>query len=140
MLCSCIYTNNINRFRVTKECEVGEYVIPKDSFAMANLWGFMKDPAVWPEAEVFRPERFLEETEAGELRLVRHERFVPFGLGRRICMGMSLASDTLFIFMTTLVKSLKFDNPLHQPKPDPANFTDGFTVIPHPYYVNIKRR
>ena len=55
-------------------------------------------------------------------------------------MGMSLASDTFFIFMRTLVKSLRFDNPLHQPKPDPANFTDGFTVIPHPYYVNIKRR
>ena len=73
-------------------------------------------------------------TVTGDLRLVRH---VPFGLGRRICMGMSLASDTLFIFMTTLVKSLKFDNPLHQPKPDPANFTDDITVIPHPYYVNI---
>ena len=126
--------------RVTKEVEIEDCVIPKDCHAMANLWGFMKDPDVWPEAEMFRPERFLEETEAGELRLVRHERFVPFGLGRRICMGMSLATDSLFIFTTTLVKSLKFDNPLHQPKPDPANFTDGFTVIPHPYYVNIKRR
>ena len=125
---------------MTKEIHIGEHVIPKDSLAFGHLWGFMKDPEVWPEAEMFRPERFLEETEAGELRLVRHERFVPFGLGRRICMGMSLATDTLFIFMTTLVKSLKFDNSLHQPKPDPANFTDGFTVIPHPYYVNIKRR
>ena len=54
---------------------------------MANLWGFMKDPDVWPEAEMFRPERFLEESEAGELRLVRHERFVPLDMGRRICMG-----------------------------------------------------
>ena len=104
--------------RVTKEVEIEDCVIPKDCHAMANLWGFMKDPDVWPEAEMFRPERFLEETEAGELRLVRHERFVPFGLGRRICMGMSL-----FIFMTTL------------PKPDPTNFTDD--MILHPYYVNI---
>ena len=87
-----------------------------------------------------RVSKLSNTTVAGDLRLVRHERWVPLGLGRRICMGMSLASDTLFIFMTTLVKSLKFDNPLHQPKPDPANFTDGFTVIPHPYYVNIKRR
>ena len=81
-----------------------------------------------------RVSKLSNTTEAGDLRLVRH---VPFGLGRRICMGMSLASDTLFIFMTTLVKSLRFDNPLPQPKPDPANFTDDITVISHPYYVNI---
>ena len=124
---------------MTKECEVGEYVIPKDSYAMANLWGFMKDPAVWPEAEVFRPERFLEETEAG-LRLVRRDQFVPYGMGRRVCMGESLARDSLFIFMTTLVKNLRFDNPRSHPQPDPENYTDGFTIIPQPYYVNIKTR
>ena len=125
---------------MTKEIHIGEHVIPKDSLAFGHLWGFMKDPEVWPEAEMFRPERFLEETEAGELRLVRHERWVPFGMGRRICMGMTLATDTLFIFTATLLKNLKFDNPLSHSKPDPKNYSDGFTIIPHPYYVNIKRR
>ena len=124
---------------MTKEIHIGEHVIPKDSLAFGHLWGFMKDPEVWPEAEMFRPERFLEETEAG-LRLVRHERWVPFGMGRRICMGMTLATDTLFIFTATLLKNLKFDNPLSHSKPDPKNYSDGFMIIPHPYYVNINRR
>lgn len=126
--------------RVTKEVEIEDCVIPKDCHAMANLWGFMKDPDVWPEAEMFRPERFLEETEAGQLRLVRHEQWVPFGMGRRVCMGESLARDSLFIFMTTLVKNIRFENPVNHPKPDPGNYTDGFTIIPHPFYVNMKRR
>ena len=125
--------------RVTKEVEVEGKTIPKDSFAFAHLWGFMKDPDVWPEAEMFRPERFLQETETG-VTLVSHEQFVPFGIGRRICMGERLARDSLFIFTTTLVKNIKFDCPVNQPKPDPENYTDGFTIIPHPYYVNMKMR
>ena len=127
---------------------------------MASLWGFMKvtfrsrtfsasraetyhftskDPDVWPEAETFKPERFLETCENG-LKFKKQEQFVPFGIGRRICMGETLARDSLFIFTTTLVKNLKFENPNNFPKPNPENFTDGFTVIPHPYHVNIRKR
>jgi len=135
---SCVAPQTIPH-RVTKEVNVEDKTIPRDSFAMANLWGFMKDPDVWPEAEMFRPERFLQETETGP-KLIRHEQFVPFGMGRRICMGETLAKDTLFIFMTTLVKNLKFENPVNNAKPDPENYTDGFTIIPHPYFVNMKRR
>ena len=86
-----------------------------------------------------RPERFLERTETGDWRLVKKEQFVPYGFGRRVCMGESLARDTLLIFFSTLVKQLQFDNPLSHPKPDPANHTAGFTVIPHPYYVHIRK-
>ena len=124
---------------MTKEVNVEDKTIPRNSYAMANLWGFMKDPDVWPEAEMFRPERFLQETESG-LKLIRHEQFVPYGIGRRICMGETLAKDTLFIFMATLVKNLKFENPDCNPKPEPENYTDGFTIIPHPYFVKMKRR
>ena len=126
-------------FRVTKDVSVDGYDIPKNSLALANLWGFMKDPDHWEDPDMFRPERFLEKTEAG-LKVAKKERFVPFGIGRRICMGESLAKDTLFIFITTLIKHLKFENPVAHPKPDPENYTDGFTIIPHPYYVNIKSR
>jgi len=125
--------------RVTRNVKVGDYIVPKHSLAMASLWGFMKDPDVWPEAETFKPERFLETCENG-LKFKKQEQFVPFGIGRRICMGETLARDSLFIFTTTLVKNLKFENPNNFPKPNPENFTDGFTVIPHPYHVNIRKR
>ena len=115
--------------RLTRTVKVADYVVPKDSLAMASLWGFMKDPDVWPEAEQFNPERFLEtdQSQTG-VKFKKQEQFVPFGMGRRICMGETLARDTLFIFTTTLIKNLKFENPNNFPKPDPRNFTDGFTV------------
>ena len=126
-------------FRVTKDVSVDGYDVPENSLAMANLMGFMKDSDHWKDPEMFRPERFLEKTEMG-LKVSKKERFVPYGIGRRICMGESLAKDTLFIFVTTLLKHLKFENPVSHPSPDPENYTEGFTIIPQPYYVNIKCR
>lgn len=82
---------------------------------------------------------------------MKKEQFVPFGFGRRVCMGESLARDNLFIFLSTLIKhirfintnftnneSARFENPVGHRKPDPGNHTDGLTVIPHPYHVNIQ--
>ena len=126
-------------FRATKDVTVEGYDVPRDSLIMANLWGFMKDPDHWEDPLMFRPERFLEKTETG-WKTIKKERFVPYGIGRRICMGESLAKDTLFIFVTTLIKHLKFENPANHPKPDPENYTDGFTVIPKPYHVKIHTR
>ena len=69
---------------------------------------------------------------------VKHERFVPYGFGKRMCMGESLAKDTLFVFFASLLKHLKFEAPATQPLPDPDNYTDGFALMPKPFYVNIK--
>jgi cytochrome P450 len=42
-------------------------------------------PAIWPEPELFRPERFLTDT------VVPPRTFIPFGAGARACLGRSLA-------------------------------------------------
>merc|ERR1719397_1762811 len=123
--------------RVTKDVTVEGYKIPRDSFALANLTGFMQDPDVWDQPDQFRPERFLENCEGG-VRLVKKEQFVPFGFGRRVCMGEALAKDTLTIFFATLIKQIRFEKPEAHAGPDPKNYTDGFTIIPKPYYVGIK--
>lgn len=133
---SCVAPQTIPH-RVTKEQTLEGYTVPKDSHAIANLTKFMKDPEYWENPNEFRPERFLEMFEGG-WRLVKKDQFVPFGFGRRVCMGESLARDNLLIFLTTLLKHIRFENPSGHKKPDPKNYTDGLTVIPHPYYVNIK--
>ena len=56
------------------------------------------------DTKLFR--RFLENCEAG-VRLVKKEQFVPFGFGRRVCMGEALAKDTLLIFFATLIKQIR---------------------------------
>ncbi len=53
-----------------------------------NIYWFHMDPTYWGDPESFRPERFIDPSSN---TLLRHERFMPFGHGKRICMGESLA-------------------------------------------------
>ena len=54
------------------------------------------DPEVWPEAERFRPERFLE-------RRYGPAEFAPYGGGHRRCLGSTLADYELRIVLATLL-------------------------------------
>ena len=73
---------------------------------MANLHFIMKDPAHFKEPATFNPHRFLD----GEGRFVRSERVVPFGIGKRACMGEPLARNELFLFFANLVQRLRNGN------------------------------
>ena len=42
------------------------------------LWNVHRDPQTWPEPEVFKTERFLDD--AG--KVVKKEELIPFGVGR----------------------------------------------------------
>jgi cytochrome P450 len=57
-----------------------------------NVWAIGRDPSSWAEPLVFRPERFLEGgANAGTDVRGQHFHMLPFGSGRRICPGASLA-------------------------------------------------
>jgi Cytochrome P450 len=52
----------------------------------------MRDPELFPDPESFRPERFIY-TDNPRLK----DFDLPFGFGRRICPGMHLALDSIYI-------------------------------------------
>lgn len=54
----------------------------------------MRDPEMFPDPEAFRPERFLDTSNP---RLA--DFTLPFGFGRRLCPGMHVASQSLFILV-----------------------------------------
>ena len=74
------------------------YKIPKGTLIMYNIYKFHMDPDQWEDPEIFNPGRFLD---GG-----KKEQFVPFGMGKRICMGESLAKNELFIFFTLSIVAL----------------------------------
>ena len=49
------------------------------------------DPSLFPEPDVFMPERFLEPKNTPV------NFTIPFGFGRRICPGIDVAEQSLFI-------------------------------------------
>ncbi|PCH38751.1 cytochrome P450 [Wolfiporia cocos MD-104 SS10] len=77
------------------------YYIPKGTTVIANIWSMARDPNLYPDPEVFRPERFLEMDEktaaAADLR-----KFV-FGFGRRICPGRHLGDSNAWVVTATLI-------------------------------------
>ena len=90
------------------------------------------DRDYWGDPEVFNPGRFLDGN--------KREQFVPFGMGKRVCMGESLARNELFIFFTLIVQSLKIDLPVGHEKPDPERADAGIVRVPKPFHVNLSLR
>nr|XP_003704278.1 PREDICTED: probable cytochrome P450 6a13 [Megachile rotundata] len=67
--------------------------IPKDTMVLIPLYAIQTDPAIYPNPDVFDPERFNEDVES-----TRHPMtFLPFGDGPRNCIGARFA-----IFQTKL--------------------------------------
>ena len=69
----------------------------------------------------------------------KNRQFVPFGMGKRICAGESLATRVLFIFFVMLIQQLRFDVPLDHPSPNVKEYSTGITTVPKPFYVSISR-
>ncbi|KAF3222032.1 hypothetical protein TWF106_005810 [Orbilia oligospora] len=84
-----------------KEDEFQGYLIPKGSIIMPSIAWFGRDPANYPDPEIFNPERFL-----GPNKQIDPRTFT-FGFGRRICPGRYLAEPTSFILMARSLASFK---------------------------------
>ena len=106
--------------------------IPKGTLLAYNIHKFHTDPDYWGDPESFRPERFLD---GG-----KREQFVPFGMGKRICMGESLARNELFIFSTLILQNFKIGLAVGHERPDPEKWVSGITRVPLPFHVNISLR
>lgn len=102
------------------------FTIPKDTLIIPNLYGVHHDQDIWGDPENFRPERFITEDEKINKK---HEAFLAFSVGKRVCLGQSLVKDQLFLFLTSLVQKFHIlTNPL-KPKPDPTQFTFSLLVL-----------
>ncbi|KAK3120451.1 hypothetical protein QOZ80_9AG0687890 [Eleusine coracana subsp. coracana] len=65
-----------------------------------------RNPDVWSNAMSFSPERFMPggEGECVDLTGTREIKMMPFGAGRRVCPGMTLAMFHLGYFVANLVR------------------------------------
>eukprot|EP00093_Oithona_nana_P013662 13662.XXX_526995_528524_1 [CDS] Oithona nana genome sequencing. len=120
--------------RLQKDTEVRGFKFKTGTAFIANLQKFLMDPKEFEDPKKLKPERFIQNGQ-----LVKKEMFVPFGIGKRICMGESLAKNELFIFFVRILQRLEI-SVSKDAKPDPKEYTSGITRIPKPFYVQIKER
>jgi cytochrome P450 len=62
--------------------------IPPGSLVATQAWTNHRDPTIFERPDDFWPERWLEEThpDSGR-RAAMQQRYMPFGIGPRICVG-----------------------------------------------------
>ena len=71
------------------------------------------------------------------LRYKKHPALVPFGVGKRQCMGEALARNEVLLFTVGLIQRLTFLPACGQPLPDPEDYYVGVTRMPNNFYVQI---
>ncbi|KZP01116.1 cytochrome P450 [Calocera viscosa TUFC12733] len=130
----------------TEDIIYEEYLIPKGAMLLPIAWSICHDPSVYPNGDTFDPSRFVDT--AGNVKSPlphTHEDYLAFGHGRRICIGKSLAINSLLISIAHLLWAFDFrkgvDEHGVEVTPDPMAFLDnGATVFPKPFPVKFVPR
>ena len=82
---------------------VGGIEIPDGSTVVVAPYLLHRRPDLWPDPERFDPERFL-----GDHQRPRHA-YLPFGGGRRICVGAGFAMLEAVLVLATLAQRHRLD-------------------------------
>ncbi|XP_006268527.2 cytochrome P450 2F2 isoform X2 [Alligator mississippiensis] len=105
------------------------YLLPKGTNVMPVLGTVLKDPTQFRNPGAFDPSHFLDERGGFQ----RHDAFMAFSAGKRICLGEALARMELFLFFTTLLQRFVFKPLCHPEQIDLTPQVSGLGNLPPPY-------
>lgn len=96
--------------KAIRDSTINGYHIPKDTMVLFSYWRIHYDEAEWDEPSVFKPERFINEN-GKFVGWNAFPGFLPFGVGRRACLGQALAKLQVFIITSRLLHRFRFKAP-----------------------------
>lgn len=123
------------------------WFIPKGTLVIYNTWAMNRDPEVFPDFDEFRPERFLDISGQAEyIPTGAHAQgHSTYGFGKRICSGMNIANQALFIDFACLLWAVNIQqahdregNPIIPSRTDVVD--EGLVVRPVPFECHITPR
>ncbi|KAH8262402.1 hypothetical protein KR026_003094 [Drosophila bipectinata] len=114
--------------------QLGGYDIPKNATILIGLRSVHLDAKHWGDPLEFRPERFLN----ADGKCFKDEYFMPFGMGRRRCLGDALARACIFSFLVKIAQNFHIILPAGE-TPSMV-LLPGITLTPKPYKVKFVKR
>ena len=93
-------------YLISRECTeddvIDGYPVKKGEVVLFSVLGLHTNPKLWDEPLRFKPERFLENSEA------TRKYFHPFGAGPRMCIGNHFAMMEITIVLAKMVAHFDF--------------------------------
>uniref|UniRef100_A0A914XTV3 Cytochrome P450 n=1 Tax=Panagrolaimus superbus TaxID=310955 RepID=A0A914XTV3_9BILA len=121
--------------RTLKDVKVGKYFIKKGTTIIPQISNVLYNENIFPEPQNFKPERFIDEN--GQLKKVNE--LVPFSIGKRQCLGESLARMELFLIISNFYNHFNV-SPIDANNLPTLDKTPGITVQPKSFECNIFKR
>ncbi|KAK0426974.1 hypothetical protein QR680_009998 [Steinernema hermaphroditum] len=90
--------------QTTCKTVVGEYIIPEEACITSQLSVILNDETDFPDHAKFDPERYIRDKELSK-------KVIAFGVGKRACVGESLARAELFLIISNFCQKYKFSPP-----------------------------
>lgn len=85
-----------------QDIQLGGYPIKKGAILTLSIYGLHHNPKIFPNPEVFDPERFSPENEKN----IPRYGYLPFGAGPRVCIGNSFALMEARLILATMVQHI----------------------------------
>ncbi|MGH2958221.1 MAG: cytochrome P450 [Solirubrobacterales bacterium] len=107
----------------SKEDVIAGFRIPKGASVAVSIWSTHRDPAIYPNPTEFVPERWLGDEPEKRARF----SYLPFGGGRRACVGQGFAMLNAGILGAMIAQRYSFE---HDPT-TPIKLDPTLTLRPH---------
>ncbi|KAF2895168.1 hypothetical protein ILUMI_11007 [Ignelater luminosus] len=119
----------------TRDIHLNGFDVPHNAQVVPLLHAVHMDPTLWVEPDKFNPSRFID----SEGKVSKPEYFIPFGVGRRMCLGEVLARMEIFLFFSSLLHTFDFSVPEGEKLPS-LKGNAGVTISPDAFKVCVKPR
>ncbi|KAM3929488.1 cytochrome P450 2C23-like [Leptodactylus fuscus] len=112
------------------------YHIPKGVTVFPMITTILKDSKYFKNPQKFDPAHFLDEQ--GNVK--KSEAFIPFSIGKRVCLGEGLARMEIFLFLTYLLQKFELKCDMKTEDIDISPMPNSGVHVPRPYQISVTLR
>ena len=121
----------------TTPMKIGNFDVPSNTMIIPMLADIMHNPEYFPDPDKFDPERYLTKSEGGSMKFTPDPKVIPFGTGKRRCMGETLARMSLYKFFASLIQKYEISSGQDDLLQD--KHSGGFVLSPNPYKMKFTK-